>query len=235
MKRDKLGRFAKESNPEVIVSVILDKSGSMDFIRQATISGFNEYLGTLKSKEQNIKFNLTLFDTESIEKRYINTPLRQVSKLSMENYIPNAGTPLYDAVVDSVEMLFETVKNKKTRPSVVVVIMTDGQENSSQKHDQKCMRDLIKKLQKEYNWTFIYMGANQDSYANATNYGISKGNTVNWGYSDKGSRAAFVGMAMGTMAYSANVMNTGGGGGAGYKTDAFFSKALKSKIEQEVK
>lgn len=225
----------KSVKPEIIVSIILDKSGSMSTIRDATISGFNEYINTLKSKDQNVKFNLTLFDTDSIEKRYVNTPLVDVQPLNRETYVPNAMTPLYDAVVDSTEALFESVKNNQPRPSVVVVIMTDGMENSSQRHDEKCMRELIQRLEKEYNWSFIYMGANQDSYANAANYGIQMGNTVNWGATTRGSNKAFIGLAMGTASYSANVMSSAGGKGLGYKTNAFFSEEVRNDIEQEVK
>ena len=48
---------------KTLVNFILDKSGSMYNAQEATISGFNEYLGTLK-EDKDILLSLTLFDTK---------------------------------------------------------------------------------------------------------------------------------------------------------------------------
>jgi hypothetical protein len=201
----------------------------MDSIRDSVISGFNEYIHGLKNKNQNYKFSLTLFDTESIDKPYIDVDIKSVKPLNKDSYKPNAGTPLYDAVVDTIEAVAEKVENKKDY-AIVTVIMTDGEENSSRKHDQKCLKDLIEKLEKKGNWTFTFMGANIDSYAVANQFGISASNTVSWNSSDVGSQNAFRGLACATAGFAMAVGGGGGGGGV-LNTTSFYSEKDKALIE----
>lgn len=211
----------KVEKVETLVHVILDKSGSMASVLDSTINGFNEYLTTLKKSKDNIRFSLTLFDTQSIDTPYIDVAVKNVKPLNKETYIPGAMTPLYDAVVDSVEELYKTVQDKKM--AVVVVIMTDGEENSSKKHDEKCLRELIEKLQGKGNWTFTYMGANQDAWANAARYGISSGNVMAWASTAQGTLKAFRGLGVSTANYSASMQNAGTQGTA-LQTDKFFQQ-----------
>lgn len=200
------GENMKKNNKkkiETLVHVILDRSGSMNSVLDSTINGFNEYLTTLKKSKDSIRFSLTLFDTQGIDTLYSDVSVKNVKPLNKETYVPRAMTPLYDAVVDSVEELYKTVQDKKM--AVVVVIMTDGEENSSTKHDEKCLRELIEKLQAKGNWTFTYMGANQDAWANAAKYGIAAGNVMAWASTDVGTMTAFRGLAAATANYSASV------------------------------
>lgn len=203
----------------MLVHFILDKSGSMESIKDSTIKGFNEYLSELKKSEDDIRFSLTLFDSDSIETPYLNVPVQKVNPLNKETYLPNAWTPLYDAVVDSVEALQKSMKSEKRR-AVVVAIMTDGAENASKKHNADCLRDLVKKLEKK-NWTFTFMGANQDAWATAQSIGIAAGNTMNWRSTDEGAKDAFKAYAMSSVNYAANLR--GIPMAASLNTKSFFS------------
>jgi len=210
----------KNKKIETLVQVILDKSGSMESVLDSTISGFNEYLTTLKKTQGNMRFSLTLFDTDSIDTPYVNVPVKNVKPLNKDTYIPKAMTPLYDAVVNSVEELYKSVQDKKM--AVVVVIMTDGEENSSKQHDEKCVRELVEKLQKKGNWTFTYMGANQDAWANAAKYGIAAGNTMSWASNNVGTMNAFRSLGGSSVAYAAS-MQLNADAGKSLKTDKFFN------------
>lgn len=205
-----------------LIHFILDKSGSMDSIKKATISGFNEYLQSLKKSKEKINFSLTLFDSISIDTPYINVSVKQVETLSSKTYRPNGGTPLYDAVVESVEALHEKVKEQDI--AIVVAIMTDGEENSSKTHDEKCMRDLVEKLQSKGNWTFTYMGANQDAWGNAAKMGISRGNTMDWSADDEGSKDAFKRYALSSANYVAMASNA--------PSDALHTRGFFSKEDE---
>lgn len=211
---------------KTIVNFILDKSGSMGSIKNDVIGGFNSYIEELKKGKasKDTLFTLTLFDTESIETPYLLTPIKAVNKLTHDSYRPNGGTPLYDAAVDTIEQIAERVEEMKEKTSVVVTIMTDGEENSSYKHNQKCLKDLIKKLEKKGNWTFTFMGANQDAWAKASSFGIAAGNIADWQASSIGSQNAFRSLALNTIEYGkgAQWMMASGGGGGG-STKNFFS------------
>jgi hypothetical protein len=210
----------KKKEVTTLINFILDKSGSMGAIQDTVISGFNEYINGLKNQKGKFKFSLTLFDTMSIEKPYVAVDLELVKPLSRDTYRPNAGTPLYDAVVDTIEAVYEEVQNKKDY-AVVTVIMTDGEENSSQKHDEKCLRELVKKLEGKGNWTFTFMGANIDAYGAAMNLGISAGNTMAWNSDIQGTRDAFRGLAAASANYA--VYAASAGDTTQLNTKSFFS------------
>jgi len=202
---------------KTVVNFILDKSGSMFANQEATISGFNEYIATLKSKKKktdDILFSLTLFDTNVLQK-YVAIPIKEVKKLTKESYVPDGFTALYDAVVETVEKVNEKVDEIKGETKHLVVIMTDGQENSSTLHNENCLKDLIKKLG-EKNWTFVFLGANQDSWATTLNWGLATSNVANWTNSTPAQvNTCFASLANSTMDFACS--NTG-------STNNFFTK-----------
>jgi hypothetical protein len=59
------------------------------------------------------------------------------------------------------------------------VILTDGQENSSHNFTKSHIKDLIEQKTKD-GWTFAYLGANQDAFAEAGSIGIAPGCTMNY-------------------------------------------------------
>lgn len=211
----------KEIKSETLVNFILDKSGSMSSIQDATISGFNEYIGTLKKDGGKYAFSLTFFDT-AVTKTYKNTPLKEVGELSKENYHPDGSTALYDAVCSTLKEIKDTVKKDQ---KVLTVIMTDGEENSSKEYDQTAIRNLIKELEATGKWSFVYLGANQDSYANAAKYGISQMNTVNFAATPQG-----MGNAMRAMASNTSNFATSQAGA----TQAFFSASDQQNLQADI-
>lgn len=212
MKKQKKAVSAKS---ETLVNFILDKSGSMESVKQATISGFNEYIKTLKKDGNKYSFSLTLFDTQ-IETPFINTPLNEVDELDEKKYDTNGSTALYDAVCTTIKKV-----NEKKGQKVINIIMTDGEENSSKEYTQVQMRAMIKELEAKGNWTFVYLGANQDSYVNAQKFGISQMNTSNFVASAKGMGTAMKAMACNTSNFAMN---------ASASTNAFFSTSDQNII-----
>jgi uncharacterized protein YegL len=203
---------------ETLVSFILDKSGSMGAVRESTISGFNEYLKTLKNKKVQMSFSLTLFDT-AVEKLYVNVPLKKIEELNEKTYTPDGMTALYDAVCQTIVEIEKTItKDQKS----LVVIMTDGEENASQEYTQKELKKKIEELTKTKLWSFVFLGANQDAWASAQKFGISKMNAAAFNSTDAGITATFSGLSANTEAFAVSAKNV---------TSAFFSikdqKSLK--------
>lgn len=166
-----------------LVNFILDKSGSMQSVCEATISGFNEYIQSLKKDKKNkYDFSLVLFDTNII-KQHVNTPIEKIKPINKETYNPDGWTALYDAVCSTIDAVQKTVtKNQK----VLTVIMTDGEENSSKEYTQEQLKKRVSELERAGKWTFVFLGANQDSWLNAQKFGISKQNTSNFQATDVG-------------------------------------------------
>lgn len=202
---------------KTIVNFILDKSGSMSSVKEATISGFNEYLKTLKNdKKSSYELTLTLFDTDIIT-QVSKFDIKDVRNLSGESYTPDGSTALYDAVCSTIK----NVKEKKGQ-KVITVIMTDGMENASKEYTEVQMRKLINERTKKGNWAFVYLGANQDSYAVAQKYGVKAANIVNFNATQRGLDASMAGLANATALYSAQAVNN---------TADFFSDSLRKDIE----
>lgn len=211
------------SNLRTLINFILDKSGSMSMRRDATISGFNEYLKTVKGESKKDKsetlFSLTMFDT-AIVKPYVAVKLSEVKELDQGTYAPDGMTALYDAVCMTVKEVEEKIKKMKGKTAVVTVILTDGEENSSREYTQKELSDKIKELQKA-NWSFVFLGANQDSWATAQSWGIHAGNIANFSMANDGTvKNAFNSVARGTamaMSVTADL-----GDNASWNTSDFF-------------
>ncbi len=205
----------KKEFKETLVNFILDKSGSMESVVEATISGFNEYVQTLRKDGNKYSFTLTLFDT-GIETPVKDEAIKNVKELNRKSYLPNGSTALYDAVCTTIKGVSEKKDQK-----VITIIMTDGQENASKEYSEKQMRALIGDREKKGNWTFVYLGANQDSYAVAKSFGIPVMNTANFVQTSIGTARAFSVMAMATG-------SAAGGGGGG--TSNFFSQADQTSL-----
>jgi len=200
----------KSKNLKTHVHVVLDRSGSMASCRQPTIDGFNEYMNTLRSDENGKYFvTLTQFDTDSngacVEDTFTDVPLKKVKELTLENFVPRGMTPLHDSIGRSIQASASRLERKRGANAVVMIVMTDGGENSSEEFNGHSIKALIDDKEKE-GWTVTYMGANQDANAVGGNLGFKAGKTMTYSTNDMG--AAFKGLASNTMARSAMYSRT---------------------------
>lgn len=201
---------------EILVALILDKSGSMGHLRRETISGVNEYLGTLrKDKKVDYKFSLTTFNHEVKTEKAV--PLKEFKDLDDSSYVPDGMTALYDGVCITLKEIGKIAKKKQ---DVLVIIMTDGEENSSKEYKMEQMSDMIKDLEPK-RYTFVFLGANQDSFAMARNMNINVSNVTNYSASSAGIKQVFSTLSTRTVSYAGEQLRGDGGGGA----MTFFSKA----------
>lgn len=177
------------------VGFILDMSGSMGVIKEATKEGTAAYIRTLKKETPDARFNLTIFDTV-FEKWVVDQPISTLKATkTIENYEPRGSTALLDAVGQTVNGMKKTIGKED---KAVVVIMTDGQENSSKEYTRQQIFDLVRKLEKTGRWTFVYLGANVDSYAEAGAIGIAPGNAAFYSSTADSARAVMASTATAT-------------------------------------
>ncbi len=145
--------------------IIVDESGSMSHLREATLSGINETIGTIKSAQkefaetQEHTLTLVTFDSDSnrpdVRTMIDNQSITEVQEFS--DYMPRGCTPLYDAMGQSLTKLHAAIKGD-VDASAVVTVLTDGLENASREWDAQSLRKLIEQL-KEEGWSFSYMGS----------------------------------------------------------------------------
>lgn len=174
--------------------IILDKSGSMNSIAAAAISGFNETVGGIRSAQERYKGSqehfVSLFVFCNCDKSYIyeNVPVEEIKTLTSKEYRPCCCTPLYDAMGISLNHLLNKIQNDKNATAVVTVI-TDGLENASREYSGKAIKALVDKLKDEEGWNFAYIGTNQDVEAVAASISIE--NTMCFEDTSAGMSAAW--------------------------------------------
>jgi uncharacterized protein with von Willebrand factor type A (vWA) domain len=156
-----------------LVSLLLDESSSMTSCKPQTISGFNEYLVSLGNRKYGeVLFTLTKFNSSRTAVVYAGDPVSKIAKLTDYNYTPDSTTPLLDAIGKTIVSVQASLNSRKDKPAVLVVIMTDGQENASREYTKEAVNKLIDDKKKE-GWTFVFLAAGQDAIASAAQYGIA--------------------------------------------------------------
>lgn len=174
------------------ITVILDKSGSMESRRTDAIGGFNALVDDQKAQPGEAALSLVQFDTSYgvtfTEKAPIDVPA-----LTMETYTPSGGTALLDAMGKTIDATGRRLAamSEDARPGkVIVVIITDGEENSSREFTYPRVNEMICHQRDVYKWEFMFVGTNQDAIASASRIGIQASSALTYGTSPRATRVA---------------------------------------------
>ena len=165
----------KEKNKEINIVFLLDRSGSMHGLEKDTIGGYNSYI---QSRIKDNAYVTTVLFDDKYEFLNKNIPIKEVNSLTEKDYYTRGCTALLDAIGRSISYMEELKKEK-----VIFIITTDGYENASTDYKKDQIKELITK---HNNWEFVYIGADIDSYSEASSIGIKATNTANYKKSKKG-------------------------------------------------
>lgn len=150
------------------IAVVADRSGSMSSIEKDMNGGLQTFLAEQAKEPGTLVVDITTFDTQ------IETPFEDasVADIKFPVIVPRGGTALYDAIGQTVVRLgekFAALEEDKRPGKVLVIVVTDGQENSSKEYRGKegaeAIKALVERQQDEYQWGFVFLGANIDSFA----------------------------------------------------------------------
>lgn len=187
------------------ITIILDRSGSMSSVKDDTIGGFNEFLKTQKAAPGEAKVSLFQFDTE-YEAVYEGKNIQDAPELTIETFVPRGGTALLDAIgrtINANGARFSTMSEEERPEKVVVVILTDGEENSSKEFTTREINALVSHQKDIYKWEFVFLGANQDAIMTAQSISISPQNAMTYAANSKGTGQAFHSMSARIVNYRA--------------------------------
>ena len=162
----------KSGHSEIVF--LLDMTGSMSNLVKDVVGGFNVFVEDQKKQPGTARLSLTVFNSD-VYKTILTDDLSKISPITEKDYRPAGMTPLLDAVgttIDDVGARLNVMEEKDRPEHVIFVIMTDGEENFSKKFALKEIADKVKLQQDTYKWNFIFMGANIDSFADASKLGI---------------------------------------------------------------
>ncbi len=178
----------------VEVTFIIDRSGSMSSIRSDVDGGFRSFAleqapGTL--------FNVIQFDTQ-YEKLFDGATAEQVQDFRL---VPRGATALLDAIGTTITDLKR--RYATNRPGkVVIVVVTDGYENSSRNFTKEAITKLIDGC-RTADWEFIFLAADQDAIASGADIGFTPLHSMTFDKSPIGVCSAFASVSSNMVAYAA--------------------------------
>jgi uncharacterized protein YegL len=165
---------------------LLDRSGSMTSIRTETIAGFDAFIAEQRKVPGQCQVTLAQFD-DQYDVVYVDRDVHDVPTLELT---PRGSTALLDAlgrlIVTAAERL-DALPEDKRPGSVVVGVMTDGYENASRDWTHERIKALIEKQTRDFNWEFLYLGADQDAIEEGSKMGFAAAKSVTYsrGKADK--------------------------------------------------
>jgi len=156
--------------------------------QQEMENGIKSFLEKQKVNPET-KATLAQFDTEY---ELVYPPL-SVADVPTYHLMPRYGTALNDAVARFVRDVGADLaaKPEHERPGkVIVVIVTDGHENSSREFPgepgRQKVADMITHQKSHYGWEFVFLGANMDAVQVAAGFGIARGQSMTFNTRNSG-------------------------------------------------
>jgi hypothetical protein len=183
--------------------LIIDRSGSMSAIRAETQEGIRGFVTSQRDAlpaGHRGTLSLFQFDTE----HDAICEFAALADVPPYDLHPRNGTALLDAVGFAVTGEGEKLAAipEGERPGkVVVLIATDGLENSSREWTKARVKDLITRQWRDYGWEFTFIGANQDAFAEAGDIGIAHASSATYDASPAGTDSAWRGLSKASARY----------------------------------
>ena len=198
---------------KTMICLILDRSGSMGGREKDVIGGVNAFIDEQKKLPDPATIAFVRFDTEAIERFRDMSNLAECKPLTVADFQPRGGTPLLDAIGQTIVALDEDWKREQPERAICVIV-TDGEENSSRKYKKEQIKQLIQARQDSGKWAFIYLGANVDAFHEAGQMGFSASNTAGYKNTAMGTAALYAAASdtVSTMRMTGSTLATNLGG-----------------------
>ena len=163
LKKKTTKKSKKVVNAQTYIALVIDRSGSMGGLEKSVVDGINEQIKVIRknaNKGGDTFLSYIQFD-DIIETVYDKVPAKKLEELTRAQYTPRGSTSLRDAILSAIQNLKETVK-ETDNTAYLVIVVTDGYENSSKLISTEALAQQIKTLEATGKWTFTYMLSNID-------------------------------------------------------------------------
>ena len=177
-------------NTEIIF--VIDKSGSMSHLTNDTIGGFNGFVASQKALEGKATLTTVLFDT-TWKLLHDGVDIKEVKEMTNVDYIAGGGTAMLDAIgeiINRVQDRHDELGAEKPE-KVLLIITTDGEENSSRKFTKSQIEKMIKHQTNGHGWEVMFLGANMDAVKEAESIGIATNRSVTYDWTTMGTQAMY--------------------------------------------
>jgi hypothetical protein len=181
------------TNPDLtLLGVLVDRSGSMRQCQSDMEGGLNTFIESQAKLPGKADITLAQFDDE-YEIVYKPKPITEAGKYSL---IPRGMTALLDAVGKFITQVGESLdrKSEDEKPGkVIICIVTDGYENASQEYKREDVKKLVEQQRNDYQWEFVFLGANMDAVAEGGSFGIPAASSMSFSTGAAGQTYAAMG------------------------------------------
>jgi hypothetical protein len=175
------------------ISVILDRTGSMESIRDDIIGGFNAFLEEQRALPGQATLTLVQFDSQDPYEVLLHfAPIQQAAKLTQASYVPRASTPLLDALgrgINDLEQSLLALPEEERPGKVVMLVVTDGQENASREFTKAQIVRMVE-AKRGQGWEFVFLSADLEAIREVEAAGVVAANTLAFDKHAQGTRAA---------------------------------------------
>jgi uncharacterized protein YegL len=179
------------------IIMIVDRSGSMEPLRADAIGGFNAFLDDQKKQPGAANLTLVLFN-HGYDVVVDGRPIQEVQSLTEKNYVPSGNTALLDAIGRTINQVGKRLADMQEadRPGkVILVILTDGQENASQEFNKDQIASMVKHQQEVYKWQVVFLSSDMNAIQDAQNLGVNQQTCGAYAAGSVGTRRAYATMS----------------------------------------
>lgn len=190
------------SEKETDFVILLDSSGSMGGIKDATIKAFNQLVEDIKvqAAKVGLKTPRVTFYTfgesgHPTLQKYFRKPVDTLDALNPSTYRPAGNTPLYACIEEAIDAIMADPEIANGKDNAVVInVITDGQNNMA----ERTVGGTAKAIQRANGtgrFTIAVMvprGAKDGLLREFGQYGIQAGNVTEWDATVQGMEMAAV-------------------------------------------
>lgn len=166
------------------VAIVLDASGSMSGFRDTAVRLAKHQFDEIRVGDE---YNLFVF----------NDWVRKVDNFDVRSYVPQGQTALYDAVAEAIHIADDG------KAPVLIIVLTDGEENASRNFNAQSLKDLIDKKMATDRFTFAFMVPPGYKHRLMNTLGILSGQITEWERTEQALKDVMHAAVRGTFDYYA--------------------------------
>lgn len=217
------------------VTFLIDRSGSMANQTEGVRAGFASFIKDQAEVEGKCRLTAIQFDSDDpCEVLARDVPVQKLDAAkTLERFYARNATPLYDATAKAIALTTQILEERKSAAKaadhVIFVVFTDGAENASREYDYTTLTALVKEREAA-GWTFVYLGANHDAYAQSATFAVSSGSTQSYAGTNAGTQSAYSSLSAATTNMRKGMSMAGSGGTANLDFFAETGKAAEAEL-----
>jgi len=174
------------------VTFVLDRSGSMKPIMKQAIAALKDNIRSIKEnvKEtgQDATITLLIFD-DYVDPLFCNRSVSSFEDFDDSDIVPRGMTALFDATGDAIRRMQNAPVGKNDDVSYLLNVITDGEENSSNRFNKTSLNTLMRSVQATDKWTLTFLVPPGYQQKLTTAFAIPEGNVMEWENSSQGVKS----------------------------------------------